>query len=147
MNIQPGTRLALAVVGFGVSVAALRIVCVPVGSFETALGTLEWGMPSARIVEILGEPNRICVTPSVAHLDPGPNVDAGFVGRLAAATGERWIYHARPPTDPVPKSTGITCHAARAATELGFDQFGRLVWRVSEMGRTQLMVAPGLSPR
>ncbi len=144
MSLAPGKRLALAIVGLGIAVAALRTVCVPVGSFKGAIDTLEWSMPSVRVVEILGEPNRICVTPSVAHLEPSPGADPGLMERLAAVTGERWIYHARPPKRPVPRRAGTTCHAGRAATELGFDRQGRLLWRVAETGRTPLVVAPTL---
>lgn len=131
----------LVLLGAAAMVAALRFLCVPVGSFRAGLDELTWRMPADSVRAVLGEPNEICESGAVEHLSAGPDTTAA----LARVTAERWVYSERSPRSPVPRSTDPACRAPFTATELGFDRQGRLVWLVREVAQTALEVRPGLT--
>lgn len=140
-----GRRLALLVVFGAAAIAALRTLCVPVGSFREGLTRLSWGMPADSVREILGDPNRVCTDPTVAHLDLPVSPDSAAVRHaLTTATAVRWIYSRPRPTTPVPRDHRPGCRAPLMATELGFDGGGRLRWYVREMDQTAVAYDPAL---
>jgi hypothetical protein len=133
-------------VGAGASIAILRTILVPVGSFAEGMDRLRWGMPADSVVAALGEPNRICVSGAVDHV-PLSGPDTLAVRRaLREHTAERWVYTRRGARRPVPRDTDPGCRAPSIATELGFDAAGRLRWYVREMDQTDLRLDPALRP-
>jgi hypothetical protein len=133
-------------VGAGASIAILRMILVPVGSFAEGMDRLRWGMPADSVVAALGEPNRICVSGAVDHV-PLSGPDTLAVRRaLREHTAERWVYTRRGARRPVPRDTDPGCRAPSIATELGFDAAGRLRWYVREMDQTDLRLDPALRP-
>lgn len=122
--------------GVALSLAALRTLCVPVGSFRQALEQIAPGMTMARIVEILGEPNRICTHPDVGHLIV--ETDTIDAAGLADRTVERWVYSERRPRTPIPRLDDPECRALVGATELGFEAGGTLLWIARDVGREGL---------
>lgn len=140
-----GRALALVVVLGAATIAALRMICVPVGSFREGLERLSWGIPADSVREILGDPNTVCTSPTVAHLELSVSPDTAAVRRaLALATAERWVYARPRPTTPVPRDPRPDCHAPVMGTELGLDRAGRLRWYVREMDQTPTVFDPGL---
>lgn len=132
--------------GAGASIAILRMILVPVGSFAEGMDRLRWGMPADSVVAALGEPNRICVSGAVDHV-PLSGPDTLAVRRaLREHTAERWVYTRRGARRPVPRDTDPGCRAPSIATELGFDAAGRLRWYVREMDQTDLRLDPALRP-
>ena len=130
--------------GAGASIAILRMILVPVGSFAEGIDRLRWGMPADSVVAALGEPNRICVSGAVDHV-PLSGPDTLAVRRaLREHTAERWVYTRRGARRPVPRDTDPGCRAPSIATELGFDAAGRLRWYVREMDQTDLVHDPAL---
>lgn len=138
--MSSGTRLVLVLVAVAIALAALRTLCVPVGSFRAGLDELRRGMPADSVEALLGGPNRICLAPDLQHLDLPGGLDREA---LAATTAERWIYSDRPPPDDPPRIEGPDCRPPPAATELGFDRAGRLTWLVRETLQTPVEVDPG----
>lgn len=139
--MRSGTKLAIVLVVAAAGIAALRMVCVPVGSFREGLDRARWGMPADSVISILGRPNRICASGSVDHLRLPAGADPEAV---AAATAERWVYSDRSPPDDPPRDPDPGCRPPPAATELGFDDSGRLRWMVRETMQTTAEVDPGL---
>ena len=131
-------------IGFGLGVAILRTVCVPVGSFRSSVDRLEWGMPADSVLAILGLPNRICTHPTVIHLELVDTDTAKLASVLERSTAERWVYAKRPPRRPVPRIADPGCRAPAGATELGYDDQRRLRWRLREAGRTSVEIDPDL---
>lgn len=132
--------------GAGASIAILRMILVPVGSFAEGMDRLRWEMPADSVVAALGEPNRICVSGAVDHV-PLSGPDTLAVRRaLREHTAERWVYTRRGARRPVPRDTDPGCRAPSIATELGFDAAGRLRWYVREMDQTDLRLDPALRP-
>lgn len=126
------------------TIAILRMILVPVGSFRDGLESLTWGMPADSVVRVLGEPNRICASGGVDHVPPtGPDSSATR-SALREGTAERWIYTRRGAHRPIPRDPGPGCRAPSVATELGFDADGRLRWYVREMDQTPLALDPAL---
>jgi hypothetical protein len=126
------------------TIAILRMVCVPVGSFREGLEDLAWGLPADSVVAILGEPNRICASGAVDHIAlTGPDT-ASLRDALRAATAERWVYTRRGASRPIPRDSDPACRAPSIATEVGFDAEGRLRWYVREMDQTDLVHDPAL---
>lgn len=141
--MRSGTKLAIGLVAAAAVIAALRLLCVPVGSFREGLERLEWGTPADSVVSILGRPNRICASASIGHVRLPDGVDPAAV---EAATAERWVYSDRSPPDDPPRDADPACRPAPAATELGFDEAGRLRWVVREAMQTTAEVDPRLAP-
>ena len=139
--MSSGTKLAVGLVILAAAVAALRMACVPVGSFREDLDRLEWGTPADSVVSALGRPNRICASENVAHVRWPDGIDPDA---LEAATAERWVYSDRSPPDEPPRDPDPACRPAPAATELGFDESGRLRWKVLETLQTTAEVDPAL---
>lgn len=139
--MSSGTRLVLILVLAAAAVAALRFLCVPVGSFRAGLEELGWGMPADSVVARLGPPNRICATARVDHLLLPAEADTARLRRtLGEVTAERWVYTDRPPPDEPPRDDDPACEAPPAATELGFDAAGRLRWISREALQTPVEV-------
>jgi len=133
-------------VGAGASIAILRMILVPVGSFAEGMDRLRWGMPADSVVAALGEPNRICASGAVDHV-PLSGPDTLAVRRaLREHTAERWVYTRRGARRPVPRDTDPGCRAPSIATELGIDAERRLRWYVREMDQTDLRLDPALGP-
>jgi hypothetical protein len=131
-------------VGAGASIAILRMILVPVGSFEEGMDRLRWEMPADSVVAALGEPNRICVSGAIDHV-PLSGPDTLAVRRaLREHTAERWVYTRRGARRPVPRDADPGCRAPSIATELGFDDADRLRWYVREMDQTDLVYDPAL---
>ncbi len=143
----PSGRVLVLVIVLGAAlIAALRALCVPVGSFRAGLDRLAWGMPVDSVRQILGDPNAVCTAPTVAHLTLSVSPDTARVRRaLAGAPAERWVYSRRPPPDDAPRDAGPDCRAPVMATELGFDGQGRLRWYVREMDQTPAAYDPALA--
>jgi hypothetical protein len=140
-----GRKLVLLVVLGAAAIAALRLLCVPVGSFREGLAGLSWGMPADSVREALGDPNFVCTDPAVAHLKISVSPDTATVRRaLAGATVERWVYARARPTTPVTRDPDPVCRAPVMATELGFDGAGRLRWYVRETDQTPATIDPGV---
>ena len=140
-----GRQLALLVVLGAAAIAALRLLCVPVGSFREGLAGLSWGMPADSVREALGDPNFVCTDPTVAHLKISVSPDTTTVRRaLAGATAERWVYARARPTTPATRDPSPDCRAPVMATELGFDGTGRLRWYVRETDQTPTTIDPAL---
>ncbi|MBW3661006.1 MAG: hypothetical protein KY397_05160 [Gemmatimonadetes bacterium] len=139
--MRSGTKLAIVLVAVAAAVAALRILCVPVGSFREGLDRLDWGMSADSVRAVLGRPNRICASGAVDHVRVPEGVDAAVLERV---TSERWVYSERSPPDDPPRSPDPACRPAPAATELGFDAAGRLRWLVREAMQTAAEVDPRL---
>lgn len=139
--MRSGTKLAVALVAVAAAIAALRLLCVPVGSFREGLDRLDWGMPADSVATVLGRPNRICASASIGHVRLPDGVDAMAV---EAATAERWVYSDRSPPDDPPRDPDPNCRPAPAATELGFDESGRLRWMVRETMQTAAELDPAL---
>jgi hypothetical protein len=136
----------LLLVGAGASIAILRMILVPVGSFAEGMDRLRWGMPADSVVAVLGEPNRICASGAVDHVPlAGPDTLA-LRQALREHTAERWVYTRRGPRRPIPRDTGPGCRAPSIATELGLDAERRLRWYVREMDQTDLRLDPALRP-
>lgn len=131
--MRSGTKLAIALVVVAAAIAALRLLCVPVGSFREGLDRLDWDMPADTVVSIVGRPNRICASASIGHVRLPDGVDPAAV---EAATAERWVYSDRSPPDHPPRDLDPDCRPAPAATELGLDESGRLRWIVRETMQT-----------
>lgn len=132
--------------GAGASIAILRMILVPVGSFAEGMDRLRWGMPADSVVAALGEPNRICVSGAVDHV-PLSGPDTLAVRRaLREHTAERWVYTRRGARRPVPRDTDPGCRAPSIATEIGLDAERRLRWYVREMDQTDLRLDPALRP-
>lgn len=132
--------------GAGASIAILRMILVPVGSFAEGMDRLRWEMPADSVVAALGEPNRICVSGAVDHV-PLSGPDTLAVRRaLREHTAERWVYTRRGARRPIPRDTDPGCRAPSIATELGFDAAGRFRWYVREMDQTDLRLDPALRP-
>ena len=132
--------------GAGASIAILRMILVPVGSFAEGMDRLRWAMPADSVVAALGEPNRICVSGAVDHV-PLSGPDTLAIRRaLREHTAERWVYTRRGARRPIPRDRDPRCRAPSIATELGFDDAGRLRWYVREMDQTDLRLDPALRP-
>ena len=130
--------------GAGASIAILRLILVPVGSFAEGMDRLRWAMPADSVIAALGEPNRICVSRAVDHVPlSGPDTLA-LRRALREHTAERWVYTRRAARRPVPRDTDPGCRAPSIATELGFDAYRRLRWYVREMDQTDLVHDPAL---
>jgi hypothetical protein len=133
-------------VAAGASIAILRSIFVPVGSFAEGIDRLRWGMPADSVIAALGEPNRICASGAVDHV-PVAGPDTLVVRQaLRKNTAERWVYTRRSARRPVPRDADPRCRAPSIATELGFDAERRLRWYVREMDQTDLRFDPGLRP-
>lgn len=145
--MKTGTKLVLGLVGFAIVVAALRTLCVPVGSFRDGLDRLAWGTPADSVEAALGLPNQICTDPGVDHLDVRGEDAERLQEALAAATAERWVYTARPPRSLVLRDPDSACRAPVMATELGFDTNGRLRWFVREAQQTPVAFDPSILTR
>lgn len=130
-------------VGAAAAVALLRTLCVPVGSFRAGLDALAWGMTADSVVAVLGHPNRICTDPGVTHIPLSGPDSAAVRAALVAFTAERWEYRDRRPRRPIPRLADPGCRAPQLATELGFDDDGRLRWVIREVGQTTVMVDSG----
>lgn len=139
--MRSGTKLAVGLVVGAAAIAALRAACVPVGSFREGLDRLSWGTSADSVVSVLGRPNRICASGTVDHVRFPAGTDPAAV---ASVTAERWAYERRSPPDDPPRIDDPACRPAPAATELGFDAAGRLVWVVRETMQTPASVDPGL---
>ena len=127
-------------VGVAAGLAVLRSVCVPVSSFRAALEQVHIGMSADSVKARLGLPNQVCILPDLAHLVTGSeNRDPA---ELTARTRERWVYTERRPRPPIPRVDTPGCRAPAGATELGFDDRGRLLWMAREAGRTPLEATP-----
>lgn len=138
-----GSKLVLVLVGGAAAVAALRTLCVPVGSFREGLDGLAWGMTADSVRSVLGSPNRICVDPGIEHIDLRGDTER-LRAALASATNERWVYSERAPDRPVVRDPGPDCQAPITATELGFDADGRLRWYVREAQQTPVAFDPSI---
>lgn len=139
-----GRRLALAVVIAAAAIAGLRTILVPVGSFRAGLDQVRFGMTADEVRRILGDPNRVCTTSMVEHVElRGDN--AAMRGALREATAERWVYSRSRPPSVSPRDASIDCRAPVLATELGFDPDRRLRWYVREMQQTPATVDPDLA--
>lgn len=133
-------------VGAAAAVAALRTVCVPVGSFRQGLEEVRWGMPADSVREVLGEPDRICTHPTVAHLSLPAADSARVRAALVRSTAERWEYSdRRRGGGPPDRVVDPACRAPILATELGFDAAGRLRWIVREVEQTPVELDPALT--
>jgi hypothetical protein len=131
-------------VAVAATIAILRTILVPVGSFRGGLERLTWGMPADSVVDVLGEPNRICDSGRVDHV-PLTGPDSSATRRvLREGTAERWVYTRRAGRRPIPRDPDPRCRAPSIATELGFDAAGRLRWYVREMDQTPLHLDPTL---
>jgi hypothetical protein len=131
-------------VAVGASIAILRTILVPVGSFAEGIDSLRWGMPADSVAIALGEPNRICASGAVDHVPvAGPDTLA-VREALRENTAERWVYTRRSARRPVPRDADPGCRAPSIATELGFDAARRLRWSVREMDQTPLVHDPAL---
>jgi hypothetical protein len=131
-------------VAVAATIAILRMILVPVGSFREGLASLSWGMPPDSIVGVLGEPNRICASGNVDHVPlSGPDT-AGVRFALRTTTAERWVYTRRQARRPIPRDPDPACRAPSIATELGLDADGRLRWYVREMDQTPPEFDPAL---
>jgi hypothetical protein len=129
------------------TIAILRMVFVPVGSFREGLARLTWEMPADSVVGVLGEPNRICASGAVDHVSlSGPD---SLAVRLALRenTAERWVYTRRASRRPVPRDPDPDCRAPSFATELGLDADGRLRWFIREMDQTPIELDPAIARR
>lgn len=146
MTLSSGSRLALVLLGAAAAVAILRTVCVPVGSFREGLANLRWGMPADSVVQILGDPNRICAGADVDHLALAGPDSADLRAALRRSTAERWIYTRREGRRPIPRDSGPGCRAPSIATEIGLDGGGRLRWVVREMDQTDVEIDPDARP-
>jgi hypothetical protein len=133
-------------VAAGASIAILRSILVPVGSFAEGIDRLRWGMPADSVVAALGEPNRICASGAVDHVSVSGSDTLAVRRALREHTAERWVYTRRAARRPVPRDTDPGCRAPSIATELGFDDAGRLRWYVREMDQTDLRLDPALRP-
>lgn len=140
--MRSGTKVVLAIVIAGISVALLREACVPVGSFDRGLDALRWDMKSDDVVGLLGPPNMICTHPEVSHLAFDDQLDPNQLERLREITVERWVYRSRRPARPVPRSADPACGPPVSATELGFDGNERLRWTVRQYGRSAVDLSP-----
>jgi hypothetical protein len=131
-------------VAVAATIAILRTILVPVGSFGGGLESLTWGMSADSVGDVLGEPNRICATGRVDHV-PLTGPDSSATRRvLRDRTAERWVYTRRAARRPIPRDPDSRCRAPSIATELGFDAEGRLRWYVREMNQTPLEFDPAL---
>jgi hypothetical protein len=126
------------------TIAILRMVCVPVGSFREGLEDLAWGLPADSVVGILGEPNRICANGAVDHVPLSGADTTALRAALREVTAERWVYTRRGASRPIPRDSDPACRAPSIATEVGFDSEGRLRWYVREMDQTDLVHDPAL---
>ena len=144
--MKPGGKaLVIILLAAALVIVALRMLCVPVGSFRDGLTRVTWGMPADSVRGILGDPNAICTAPTVAHVQLSVSPDSAEVRRaLAGATAERWVYARPRPTSPVGRDAGPDCRAPVMATELGFDASGRLRWIVRETDQTPVTFDPAL---
>lgn len=142
--MKSGTKLVVVLIGATIAVAALRTLCVPVGSFREGLDRLAWGLPADSVLGVLGPPNRICTDPTVSHLDLRGTGAEAVRRAIAGATTERWIYSERPPRGSAPRDPGPACQAPVMATELGFDATGGLRWVVRETQQTPVAFDPAL---
>jgi len=95
------------------------------------------------VVDVLGEPNRICASGEIDHVPLAGPDSAAARRALAESTAERWVYTRREPRRPIPRDPGPGCRAPSIATEIGFDAAGRLRWVVREMDQTSLELDPG----
>lgn len=102
-------------------------------------------MPADSVREVLGEPDRICTHPTVAHLTVQAGDTAGVRAALARSTAERWEYSDRRRGGGAPvRVTDAGCRAPILAAELGFDAGGRLRWIVREVEQTPVELDPAL---
>ena len=142
-----GRWLVLMLVVFALAIAALRLLCFPAGSFREELVRLRWGTSAESVREALGEPDVLCTTPTVAHLELSVSPDTAAVRRaLASATAERWVYARPRPTTAGTRDRRPDCRAPTMAAELGFDAAGRLRWYVREADQTPVVYDPTLVP-
>jgi hypothetical protein len=131
-------------VAVGASIAILRTILVPVGSFAEGIERLRWQMPADSVVAALGEPNRICASGAVDHVPLAGSDTLAIRQVLRGNTAERWVYTRRAARRPVSRDADPGCRAPSIATELGFDAERRLRWYVREMDQTDLRLDPGL---
>ena len=140
-----GKRLALIVVLAAATIVLLRLLCVPVGSFREELTRLPWGIAADSVRVILGDPDLVCTSPTVAHLELSVSPDTAAIrGAVASATAERWVYARPRPTNPIRRDSTPDCRAPVMGAELGFDRSGRLRWYVREADQTPVVYDPAL---
>jgi hypothetical protein len=127
------------ILGIGLVIVAIVLATGMRDRERTAVRVMV-GDDSLDVATLLGPPPSRCPTGTLAHLTwllpPGtPRVTAeADIARLRAETTHRWIY----PADGQPP----TCQPAANATEIGWDQQGRVLWIVPVHGKHPLDYDP-----